>query len=288
MLVVLAGAAVAIYSQRKSFVDSLHRVGVGAMVASFAAGLVGVGCTFPVWREVLRGLGVGLGRKVAARVYFTTQLGKYVPGSVWPVVMQMEAGRSRGASRRTMLSANLITIVLSSCVGLIFACMLLPIYDAGALRRYWWALLTLPVLLALLHPRALPGLLDRLLRLVGRPPLGEHLQLGAELRAGAWSALSWIGYGTHVWILCAGLGHRGLSVFILATGGMALAIPVGVLFIPAPAGAGVRDVVLALVLSAVLGSGQPLAVVVASRVILIACDVTLAGAADLVGRWGNR
>jgi hypothetical protein len=65
---------------------------------------------------------------------------------------------------------------------------------------------------------------------------------------------------------------------------MALAFSLGVLFIPAPAGAGIRDVVLTLTLTASLTSGQALAVVVASRVILIACDLTLASLAALARR----
>ena len=77
------------------------------------------------------------------RVFFVTQMGKYVPGSVWPVVMQMEAGKARGASRRTMLSANLIMLAMNCCIGLLLVCALLSAYDAQALARYWWGLLAI-------------------------------------------------------------------------------------------------------------------------------------------------
>ena len=53
----------------------------------------------------------------------------------------------------------------------------------------------------------------------------------------------------------------------------------GVLFLPAPAGAGIRDVILVVVLGSVMSTGQALVVVVTSRVILIACDLALAGLA---------
>jgi hypothetical protein len=68
---------------------------------------------------------------------------------------------------------------------------------------------------------------------------------------------------------------------------MALAIPLGVLFIPAPAGAGIRDVILVLVLSAPLGAGPALGVVIVSRVLLIIGDLLLAGIAGAMRRWGN-
>ena len=60
---------------------------------------------------------------------------------------------------------------------------------------------------------------------------------------------------------------------------MALAVSAGILFIPAPAGAGLRELVLVLVLKPDLGTGGALAIVVASRVLLVAADLLLAAAA---------
>ena len=283
LAVVAAGACVVIYRERHSFVDSLRRMGPWPMVAGFACGLIGISATYPVWRQVLQGLDVDLPWGAGARVFFISQLGKYLPGSVWPVVMQMEAGRARGASRRTMLAANLITVLMSCCVGLLLACLLLPLYDAKALGRYWWALLALPLLVGLLHPRVVPALLDRFFALLHRPPLGEQLDIGSGLRACGWSLLSWIGLGANLTVLSSALGHETFSTAVLCTGGMALAFSLGVLFIPAPAGAGIRDVVLTVVLTTILSAGQALAVVVASRAILIGCDVALAGLVAVIG-----
>jgi uncharacterized membrane protein YbhN (UPF0104 family) len=281
LLVVLAAAVLAIYGERHSFADSLRRVGVWPMIASFGFGLLGVATVFLVWREVLAGLGIRIPLGAGARVFFVSQLGKYVPGSVWPALMQMEAGRSHGANRRTMLAANLIAIVLSCCIGLLMACLFLPFHDAHALARYWWALLALPVLVAMLHPRTVPSLLDRLFGLLHRQPLGEHVQTRSEVRAAGWSFLSWVFLGASLGVLAARLDGGSLSTFVLCLGAMALAWPLGVLFIPAPAGAGIRDVILVVILATIMTSGQALAVAIASRVIFVACDIALAGAAAI-------
>jgi hypothetical protein len=285
VIVVVAGAAAyAIYRQRDAFSQALHDIGAGGLLLSLALGAVGVGLTFLSWREVLLGLDVDLPTGTAARVFFTSQLGKYLPGSVWPVLMQMEAGRSRGASRRTMLAANLVTIVLGCVVGLLLACVLLPLSDARALSRYWWLLLALPFLLALLHPRVMPWLFDRVAALLRRPAALRPLPVRDTVRASLWFAASFTALGVHVAVLAWAVGGGGGSTLLLGIGGMALAVSAGVLFIPAPAGAGVRDVILILVLSAVLTGGQALAVVVASRVLLIAADVLLAGLAAGIRR----
>ncbi len=274
-LIVLA-AGFAIYRQRHSFVDALDKIGAWAMIGSFAAGLVGIGLTFFVWRQVLSGLEVDMPWRPGARAFFTSQLGKYLPGSVWPVLVQMEAGKARGASRRTMLAANLISIVLSCALGLVLASALLPITDTRALSHYWWLLLALPFLLAMLHPRALPLVLDRLFALLHRPPLDERLPVRDTVKAAGWLVGAFAFLGLHVAILALTLGGGGFSTLVLCTGGMSLAVSAGMLFIPAPAGAGVRDVILTLVLRATLSGGQALAVVVASRALLIGGDVALA------------
>lgn len=276
VVVVLVAAVFAIYRERHSFTDTLHRVGIGSMLESFALGLFGVGATYPTWREVLAGLGAPLPWRAGARVFFVSQLGKYVPGSVWPTLLQMQAGRRYGAARRTVLTGGLITVLLNCCVGLLVGCALLPLYNAHALAHYWWVLLALPFLLALLHPRALTALLDRVFALVHRPPLGERLPVRASLRAGAWAILSWAALGAHLAVLCAALGSGGVSTFVLCTGAMGISVALGVLAIPVPAGAGVREAVLILALAPILAPGQALALAVASRVILILCDLALA------------
>jgi len=281
---IVLGGGLAVYRQRHEFALTLQRFDPGVVSASVGCALVGVAASFPVWRAVLGGLGVPWPWPAGARLFFTTQLGKYIPGSVWPVLLQMEAGRARGASRQAMVAGNLMTNLLNCCIGLLVGCALLPAYDSSALAHYGWALLALPVLIAVLHPRVIPGALDRVAGWMSRSPLGARVPIEAELQAAAWSLLSWVALGLQLTVLCAALGHGGVTAFLLCTGGMALAFAVGLLFIPAPAGAGVREVVLALVLSSSLTYPQALTVAVASRVTLIGCDLALAAFSTLVSR----
>jgi uncharacterized membrane protein YbhN (UPF0104 family) len=281
---VLAGAGWAVYDDRHSFARAMDQMGPGPVALSLAFGLLAVSVSMPTWRDILRGLGATLPLAESAQVFYVSQLGKYLPGSVWPVLMQMEAGRRRGFSRRTMISANLILIAISCCIGISLACGVLPFYDSRALAHYWWALLVLPVLIGTLHPRALPAVLDRAFALAHRPPLDERLDPRFEARACGWVLISWAAYGAQLTVLVAALRPWGLSTFLLCTGAVSLAIPLGILFIPAPAGAGVREVVLTLVLSSVLDTGEALAVVVTARALVVVCDIGLAGVGAALGR----
>ena len=46
--------------------------------------LAGIYATFRSWRAVLADLGGGLPQAPAMRVFYLGQLGKYLPGTVWP------------------------------------------------------------------------------------------------------------------------------------------------------------------------------------------------------------
>jgi hypothetical protein len=246
--------------------------------------MVGVFGSYLSWRSVLIGLGIRFGFFEGAHLFFVSQLGKYLPGSVWPIVMQMEAGRRRGASRKTMLAGNLIVVLLSVCVGVVLAGLLLPFSSPAALHRFWWALAALPLLLVMAHPRSLPFLLDLVLKVLRRDPLDVQMTPKATMAAVGWSTLSWVGFGTHLAVLAAAVSKPSLGLLTLCIGGMALAVSAGLLFLPAPAGAGMREIVLAYVLVAALTSGQIVAVVIASRAIIAVADLLLASIFSATGR----
>ena len=279
LFVVFSVAAMAIVRDRISLSSALRQIGPWPIVAGVGLSMLGAIASFFVWREILGGLKIEIPWSLSSSTYFVSQLGKYLPGSVWPVLMQMEVGRSQGASRRTMFVANIYSIVLNCVIGLSVGCLFLSIYDRDLLNRYWWALLALPLLVALLHPRAISAVIDRLLEFFHQPTLGESVRFSAEVRAAAWSIFSWFFLGVSLGVIASRIDGGGFSKLALCFGAMAFAWTVGVLFIPAPAGAGIRDVFLAVILSTTMSSSQSLAVILASRAAVTISDLILAGVA---------
>ena len=282
MALALAGAALAIYRERHTVGPTLRHIGAAPSALAIACGLVAVGANYPTWWNILAGYGVRLPGVAGARLWFTTQLGKYVPGSVWPAFMQMQAGRSRGAARRTMLAANLLTIVITCATGLVIAAASLPFSDRHAATRYWWGVLFVPPLVAVLYPRVLSWLFERVSALMRRPASIVLIDWRHEARAAAWTVVYWVAIGMQTAVLAATVTGWRFSTVALSIGAMALAVPLGVLFIPAPAGAGIREVVLALILSSAMPAGRAVAIVIASRVVSTVCDLLAAGGAALL------
>jgi hypothetical protein len=235
-----------------------------------------------MWRQLLASLGSPLPVGAAARILFIGQLGKYLPGSIWPVLAQMELGKAHKVPRSRSASASILVMLLTLIVGLLIALVTLP-FAAGAMP-YRWALLITPVLLVMLYPKVLNSIIAKLLRLARQEPLEAPLTGRALSRALGWAVGVWVCYGLQIWILAMRLGAPPGKTALIALGGFAFAWSVGFVIVFAPAGAGVRDVLLLLVLRPVLSTADATAVVLVSRVILTAADLLTAAAATRLGR----
>jgi uncharacterized membrane protein YbhN (UPF0104 family) len=274
----VALAVWAVWDQWPQVSDSLDRLGAGPLAASAVCGMLGLLASLLAWRALLADLGSRLPVRAAARVFFVSQLGKYEPGSVWPVLAQMEMGREFAVPRRRSATVFVLTVLVSLASGLLVADILLPLTAGDAVATYAWALVLAPFIIAALHPRILNPVINRLLRLLRRAPLERPLSLRGTLTAFGWTCAGWLAYGTHLWLLVRPLGLHGAHAYPLAIGAFALAWCVGFIVVIAPAGAGVRDAGMVATVGASLGTGAALTAAIASRLLLTLCDLAAAGA----------
>jgi uncharacterized membrane protein YbhN (UPF0104 family) len=247
---------------------------VPAAAASLAAMLA--------WRRLLAGLGAPLPVRPAGRVYLLSQLGKYLPGSVWTFVAQVELGRDLKVPRPVSVAASVLAVAMSLTVGLFVAIVLLPFGAGDALTRYWWLWLLLPLLAAAVHPTVSTWGMNRLLRLLRRPPLAVRPTLRDTAAVVGWQLLSWLLMGLHCYVLVRAVGGDGWAALPLAVGGFAFAYCAGLLVVPAPAGVGVREFVLGAALATTISPAAAIAVVLVSRLVLAAVDF------GLVAAWPGR
>ncbi len=284
VLVVVAAFGWALHGQWDDIVEQLKRQHPAVVILALLVALAGVFMSFLLWRGTLVVLGSSLPRRPAARLFFLTQLGKYLPGAVWPVLAQMRMGRDLGVPRQRMGLAFLLTLGLSTLVGILVGVAALPALLQAEGKVVLFGLLALPVLLALLVPRVLNTLLERALKLLRRPGLEAPLSGRDMARGVAWAIAFWVVYGGHVWVLAVGLGADPLKTLPVAIGGFAIAFSLGPLLVVLPAGAGVREAVLVLLLHSVLSTSEATAVALTSRGILMATDGLLALAAGATRR----
>ncbi|NHI20306.1 flippase-like domain-containing protein [Phycicoccus endophyticus] len=259
-------------------------LGLSLLLATLAPVLTLLG-----WRRILAELGSDLHRAPAASVFFVGQLGKYVPGSVWSVLAQAEMGVRLGVPRRRMAVTSLVSIVLAAlCGGLVGVVALPRLLSRGHTGATGWVLAgALALGAVLLWPPLLNGLVERGLRLLRRPPLEHGLGAGAVLETVGWFTAAWLCAGVGVAVLVHELAPAAslLDLVVVGVCGFALASAVGQVSVVLPAGLGVRDGVLALLLVTVMPASAAAAVVVVARFLTVVADLVVAGGG---WAWGRR
>lgn len=270
LLVACTWALVAQWNDVRPYLAS---IGPGAFAGSLAVSMVGAWFGFAGWRVLLNDVGGQLGVRDGVAVHFAGQLGKYVPGAVWPVVTQATLGRDRGVPRSVTVAAFVLQMLVTLAAGIAVAAVLLPFGDPTALADRWWLLALLPVVVASLHPAVLGRLARLAARVLRRPEAPPTPSAGAIAWAGVLTVISFALFGVHLLLLVQPMHPDGDRVLVQVTGAFALAWAVGFVVIITPAGLGVREVAMTVALSAVLPSGAATAVALSSRLVLTATDL---------------
>ena len=260
----LLAATVSRWSDVSDVATSVDATELALAVAGMVAGTF---VSLLSWRAILADLGSRLSVKNAVAIFFVGQLGKYLPGSVWPVVAQMELGRQHGVPRKQSAVAAMLSMVVGVTAGGLVAAATLPFVAAGELKPYRYAFLLPAAGLVLLVPRVFDRVSAFGLRLVKRQPLDRGLSPRGIATAMAWALLQWALWGLAVSALAEGPGYA------LCLGAYALSWIAGFVVILAPAGAGVREGAFVLLVGASVGNATALGVALLLRLLSTVADL---------------
>ena len=247
-----------------------------AVIASVAA-VSGYGL---VWLYLLRRLGTRA-PLTWMTLFFKSQLGKYLPGSVWQYAGRVGLAHNRGVPIQRGLVSIVGEIVYSAVAAAAAASLILGGLAAGGVFVGLAGLLALGLALrgrfAGLVVRGRSGRFDRGSVLMG-------------LRAGPGAVILylvvWGMYGLAFWTTGRALFAIPASDIPRYIGVFALAWLVGLVAFFAPGGIGVREAVIVALLAAPLGQADAIVLAATSRVVLSTIDL-VAGAASfgLPARW---
>ncbi len=285
LAIVLALLGVALTDQAGTLWHQLSRLSVPVVLLAFLLCLCGLFGSLMVWREILADLGSRLSIPEAARIMFIGQLGKYVPGSIWPVLAQSELGADCGIPRSRSAVSVLVSYAVMSTSGIVVAIVTLPFATAASIAQYFWILFLLPVAAVLLSPPVLNRLLRLVLR-VSRQPVMEHtVSYRGLARTMVWALFGWSANGLMVYVLMRQLAGHPQGLLLVSVGAYSLSWSVGFLAVFAPAGAGVREAVMVAVLGTRTTLHTALTVALLCRALSVVADaVAGTAAAALVGR----
>lgn len=254
----------------------------GAALA--AAGMVLIATR---WGDVLAALGTRVGAAAATTWYFSGEIGKYLPGAVWPVIGRSEIARRNGVPGQTAYAGVALSLVLLYLAAASVAIVLLPIGVLDGSTSGWAvaAVALVPLGLAALHPRILLPAIRAGERLLSRQVTVEPPPWPTTVRLVVSYVPAWAAISGATWCAARALtGDASLARVAFAT---VLSWLAGFLAVPVPGGVGVREAVF--VASAGLGGGVAAAAALLARLLFVTIDVTGAVVSSaLLARRGRR
>jgi glycosyltransferase 2 family protein len=233
-------------------VDWVRVAASGALVFSTYLILV------EAWRATLRVWSESLPYATAARIWFVSNLGKYVPGKVWQIAamgaMAQRSGVSATAAVGSSLVVNLVSIIAGFAVIAVTAAGKVGSAvgaQASSVSGRSAELAVIGIAIAggaalLLAPVAVPRLAALAGRISGRGIAIPRVPARAIWLAAASTTASWLLYGLAFALFAHGISPRATgnaTSYIAVYTGSYLA---GYLALFAPGGVGVREAVLVL------------------------------------------
>jgi glycosyltransferase 2 family protein len=288
-LLVVAAVVLAVARNWEEVSADLARMDAGTIVLAAALGCIAPVLTVLAWRRILADLGSPIHLAPAGGIFFVGQLGKYLPGSVWAIVAQAEMGARLHIPRRRSAVVGLLTVGLAAICGFIVGLPSLPLlFSREATSSTGWAvLLVVPLLVVVLWPRLLNWGIALGLRLLRREPLEHQLSGRAVLFTVVCFCLSWASTGVSVYVLArtfADPGFDNARLLLATVSGFALAASISMFTVVLPAGVGLREGLLVLLLGPIISVPAATAVVVVARFLTVLADVLFA----LLGwAWGR-
>ena len=248
---------------------ALASASTGWLIAGVVLAAAGMIAIATGWHATLATLGHRTPIGATLAWYFAGEIGKYLPGGVWPIVGRAELARRGGVPRSAAYSSVALSLGLLYLAAALVACVMSPFALDALDGPLAIVLLVLPVGLICLHPRVMGFAVGVLSRVVRRPLELRTPTFGQALTLVARFVPAWLLIGTATWSLARALDPgAGWGRVVLATTVSWLA---GFAAVPVPGGVGVREAVF-VALAGSLAPGVAVSTAVIARVCFVAVD----------------
>ncbi len=277
--------AMALFAQRQGseVLDALRNVEIWPLLASFLLAMTHLALITLIWVRVLGVEARTLPARTSAGFFLVSQMGKYIPGSVWPIIVQMQMAGAHGVKRAAVVRAFAVNLGLAVASAVTVVLGLSPLIGLPAELRGGPVLLSIVVvgagIILILSAGAFHGRFRAIMQMFVRTT-PRVLISGMALQLVAWTVI-----GGHLYLLIRAVGLEDDLLYPRSVSGFALAFLAGLLFIVAPAGAGVREGVLVLLLASSSAEVPTVAAAaLLSRLLLTVLDASAFGIGHYLGR----
>ena len=223
-----------------------------------------------IWRMIIRGFGHEIGCPIAFRIFYLSNLGRYIPGKIWQLfgilyltskekIPPETAGASFVLTQMFAIPASFLIFILSA--------QLEPgiLVDRFALLGDKTAYLLVAVMVLLsvfivMKPNLILKWVNAVLKKLSRPEVTFRLDKLVAIKIFLGYCIAWILYGIAFWLFIGAVIKTDSLSIIAAIGVFNASYQIGYLVLFAPGGFGPRELVMGVMLTPFMG---PIAMAVA-------------------------
>jgi uncharacterized membrane protein YbhN (UPF0104 family) len=242
-----------------------------------------------IWIKLSESYGLRISKLRAGRAYFSSQLGKYVPGKIGLYLVRSYAYSEN--SRKGVIVATSVEII--SAIGA--ACVLTAIGvlaegDIFPVEIVGLSLVVLLLIFLFLYPPVFSKTINAILKRLGKEPLKEIPRYRQSIRYLFLYAIPALVHGLGFFILIRSFAEIGFDLYPVITSAYYAAGLMGLLAFFAPAGIGVREGVLMLILPYFIPTAVVIVSVIVMRLIVTAVEICMALSFEIAYRcfWDHR
>jgi glycosyltransferase 2 family protein len=256
---------------------ALLAASVAAHVAVLAYGVF-------VWSRVLRHFEhppVRLG--TLQRIWFLSNLARYVPGKVFQFVAVAQLSRGAGLSGAVLLTSMLVHTGITLLSSVVVAAWTLTEDIVPGLVPAWPRILSIVLGAAAVHPVFLNALLAAIPRLLKKDVIRWNARWRDGLVLVALSIVNWMLYGAAFHLFVAAVADVPWTLLPQMAGVNALSFFLGYAS-PLPGGAGLRELSMTMLLRPYLSDGIAAVLAIATRLWTVAAELAGGGLVLLLVR----
>lgn len=263
--------------------DAFSAMNPATLLASVALGITAMWIIGRNWVSMLTVRGHHAPMRRAMAWYFAGQLGKYVPGGIWPIVGRAELAVRGGVPRTAAYGATTASMAATyAAAALVTAIGSLVAWSYPGVGLALVALLTVAGFVA--WSPAVRSFVTTLAARAGVTiaafPTVRSLGLSVVVHVPAWLMVA-----ASTWVTARAFGaDLGPAEIAFASSASWLA---GFMVVGVPGGIGVREAVFTALTTAAVGSSTAVSVAVASRVVFVVVDIVATLAAGALARGSS-
>jgi uncharacterized membrane protein YbhN (UPF0104 family) len=233
------------------------------------------------WSRSLRWWGDSLPLGSAIRIWFVTNLSRFVPGTVWQFAHVSAEAISARISPVAATGAILFQQVVLLGTGIALSLSLAPVLPASVAGSanpvVALGLASLGVVAAVIFlPVAAPVLERWTTRLLRREVRWPAPSYGELARYAGTLVLPWVAYGAAFWLFGLALLGAAAPGPLPAAAAFIGSYVAGIIAVFAPGGLGVREAAMVILLSPIVGPAPALLLAIASRLWLVTLEILTA------------